>query len=194
MRELLRTRPRARCRIAKRNKKTVKANMSNKHVHHLMAFSILMATAISATSARAESPAERGKYLVGIMDCTGCHTTGALAGQPDQSHFLAGSNIGFQIPGLGIFYPPNLTSDGKTGLGTWTEQDIVTALRTGARPDGRELAPIMPWRSYSELTDQDVQAIAAYLKSLPAVDHAAPPPTGASEKAPAPYLTVAMPN
>jgi len=52
----------------------------------------------------------------------------------------------------------------------------------------------MPWRSYAKLTDQDVQAIAAYLKSLPAVDHAAPLPIGASEKAKAPYLTVAMPN
>jgi cytochrome c553 len=70
----------------------------------------------------------------------------------------------------------------------------VTALRTGARPDGRELAPAMPWRSYAELTDQDVQAVAAYLKSLPAVDHAVPPPTGPSEKAPAPYFTVALPN
>jgi hypothetical protein len=52
----------------------------------------------------------------------------------------------------------------------------------------------MPWRSYATLTDADVQAVAAYLKSLPAVEHAAPAPTGASEKPPAPYLTVAMPD
>jgi mono/diheme cytochrome c family protein len=170
----------------------VKANMNK--MAQRGALAMLVATLLGAAGARAESPAERGKYLVGIMDCTGCHTTGALAGQPDQSHFLAGSNIGFEIPGLGIFYPPNLTPDGKTGLGAWSEQDIVTALRTGERPDGRELAPVMPWRSYSTLTDQDVQAVAAYLKSLPAVEHAAPPPTGASERAPGPYLTVALPN
>jgi len=168
--------------------------MSNKAVRRMLALAMLTAAGLGAANARAESPGERGKYLVGIMDCTGCHTTGALAGQPDPTHFLAGSDIGFEIPGLGIFYPPNLTPDGKTGLGAWTEQDIATALRTGARPDGRELAPVMPWRSYAKLTDQDVQAIAAYLKSLPAVSHAAPQPTGASEKAPAPYLTVAMPN
>jgi len=181
--------------MAGRNqRKTVRAKMANRIVQRAVALAMVAAAGWSAADARAESPAERGKYLVGIMDCTGCHTTGALAGQPDPNHFLAGSDIGFEIPGLGIFYPPNLTSDGKTGLGTWSEQDIATALRTGARPDGRELAPAMPWRSYATLTDQDVQAIAAYLKSLPAVEHAAPAPTGATEKAPAPYLTVAMPN
>jgi len=168
--------------------------MANRIARHAVALVVLMATGLGAATARAESPGERGKYLVGIMDCTGCHTTGALAGQPDPTHFLAGSDIGFEIPGLGIFYPPNLTPDGKTGLGTWSEQDIATALRTGVRPDGRELAPAMPWRSYAKLTDEDVRAVAAYLKSLPPVEHAAPAPTGASEKAPAPYLTVAMPD
>jgi len=169
--------------------------MSNKTIQRLLTLMMLTAAILAAAAAaRAESPVERGKYLVGIMDCTGCHTTGALAGQPDPTHFLAGSDIGFQIPGLGIFYPPNLTSDRKTGLGEWTEQDIVNALRTGVRPDGRELAPAMPWRSYSKLTDEDVQAVAAYLKSLPAVDHAVPGPTGPSEKAPGPYFTVAMPD
>jgi mono/diheme cytochrome c family protein len=102
--------------------------------------------------------------------------------------------VGFQIPGLGIFYPPNLTSDRKTGLGEWSEQDIATALRTGVRPDGRELAPAMPWRSYAKLTDADLQAVAAYLKSLPPVDHKTPGPIGASEQAPGPYFTVAMPD
>ena len=168
--------------------------MSNKNVQRLLALTMLTAAVLGAANARAESPSERGKYLVGIMDCTGCHTTGALGGQPDPALFLAGSDIGFEIPGLGIFYPPNLTSDGKTGLGTWSERDIATALRTGVRPDGRELAPAMPWRSYAKLNDEDVQAVAAYLKNLPAVDHETPSPIGPSEKAPAPYFTVAMPD
>jgi len=169
--------------------------MSNKNMQRLLALTMLTAAILAAAAAaRTESPVERGKYLVSIMDCTGCHSTGALAGQPDPTHFLAGSDIGFQIPGLGIFYPPNLTSDRKTGLGEWTEQDIVTLLRTGVRPDGRELAPAMPWRSYSNLRDEDVQAVAAYLKSLPAVEHAVPGPTGPSEKAAGPYFTVAMPD
>jgi len=167
--------------------------MANKTVQSV-ALVLLTAIGLGAATARAESPVERGRYLVGIMDCTGCHSTGALVGQPDATHFLAGSDVGFQIPGLGIFYPPNLTPDAQTGLGNWSEQDIATALRTGVRPDGRELAPAMPWRSYASLSDADVQAVAAYLKTLPAVSHAVPPLTGASEEPPAPYFTVVMPK
>ena len=56
---------------------------------------------------------------------------------------------------MGIFYPPNLTPDRETGLGAWSEGDIVTAVRTGARPDGRILAPVMPYHNYARLTDAD---------------------------------------
>ncbi len=167
--------------------------MANK-IAQSVALVLLTAAGLGAASARAELPAARGRYLVGIMDCTGCHSTGALTGKPEPATFLAGSDIGFQIPGLGIFYPPNLTPDVQTGLGTWSEQEIATALRTGVRPDGRELAPAMPWRSYASLSDADVRAVAAYLKTLPAVTHAVPPLTGASEKPPAPYFTVVMPK
>ena len=160
----------------------------------LVAVVIAMAAGLATVGARGETPVERGKYLAAVMDCTGCHTTGALAGQPDPAMFLAGSTIGFEIPGFGIFYPPNLTPDVETGLGAWSEQQIVDAVRTGVRPDGRGLAPVMPWPSYGALTDVDAAALATYLKSLPAVSHAAPPLTGAGETAPAPYLTVKMPE
>jgi mono/diheme cytochrome c family protein len=173
----------------------VKVDMANKIVRRLLALALLTTAGVGAgADARAESPVARGKYLVGIMDCTGCHSTGALTGKPEAAKFLAGSDVGFQIPGLGIFYPPNLTPDEQTGLGSWSEQDIATALRTGVRPDGRELAPAMPWRSYASLSDADVQAVAAYLKTLPPVSHAVPPLTGDSEKPPAPYFTVVMPK
>ena len=128
------------------------------------------------------------------MDCGGCHTSGALAGQPDPRLHLAGSNIGFEIPGVGYFYPPNLTADRETGLGAWSEADIVQAVRTGVRPDGRELAPAMPWRSYAALTDDDARALATYLKTLPPVRHAAPPIAGSSEEPKGPYLTIAVPQ
>jgi mono/diheme cytochrome c family protein len=147
-----------------------------------------------APLAWAETLVERGQYLATIMDCHGCHTGGALAGTPDPELHLAGSNIGFGIPGLGIFYPPNLTPDPETGLGEWSEQDIVTALRTGQRPDGRELTPVMPWRSYAALSDDDMRALVAYLKSLEPVRNPVSPPVGPNEKAPAPYLTVVMPQ
>jgi mono/diheme cytochrome c family protein len=136
---------------------------------------------------------ERGRYLAAIMDCTGCHTPGALKGEPDLKRMLAGSDIGFRIPGLGIFYPPNLTPDAETGLGRWSIAQMVTAIRTGIRPDGRILAPIMPYHSYAALTDADAAELAGYLKSLPAVRHAVPRPVGESERPTAPYLNLVTP-
>jgi len=161
---------------------------------YLPALIWLAMTVLDGAAARAEDQVKRGEYLVHVISCGDCHTPGALAGKPDMAHYLGGSSIGFEIPGLGVFYPSNLTPDPETGLGKWTRAEIVTALRTGVRPDGRELAPIMPWRSFAGLTDTDANAIAAYLKSLPPVANAAPPPVGPTEKPTAPYMTVVMPN
>jgi mono/diheme cytochrome c family protein len=157
----------------------------------IAAFAFLLIGSVSA--AHAETRIERGEYLSRIMDCGGCHTGGALVGKPDPARHLAGSDIGFAIPDLGIFYPPNLTPDAETGLGGWTEAEIIAAVRTGVRPDGRELAPIMPWHSYAVLKDADAESLAAYLKSLPPVRFAAPAPVGWGEKASAPYLSVTAP-
>jgi mono/diheme cytochrome c family protein len=137
---------------------------------------------------------KKGEYLATIMDCGGCHTTGAMLGRPDPQRHLAGSEVGFQIPGLGIFYPPNLTPDRETGLGTWSEAEIIRAVRTGVRPDGRVLAPVMPYHHYGRLSDADAQALASYLKSLKPVRHQAPALVGASEKPTAPYLKIVMPD
>lgn len=135
---------------------------------------------------------ERGRYLVTIMDCGGCHTTGALVGKPDPSRHLAGSDIGFGFPG-GVVYPPNLTPDPDTGLGKWTEEQLIQAVRRGLRPDGRVLVPIMPWPAFAMLTDADARAVAAYLRSLPPVRFQAPRNAGPGEKPPAPYMTVVSP-
>ena len=157
--------------------------------------SLFLALVMSvATGAAAEDLVQRGEYLARIMDCNGCHTPGALAGQPDFERYLAGSDIGFQIPGLGVFYPPNLTSDPATGLGGWSADDLITAVRSGVRPDGRELAPIMPWPSYAALSDEDAKALAAFLKSLPAIAHKAPGPFGPQDAPTAPYLAVVTPQ
>lgn len=149
---------------------------------------------LAAPAGRASEELARGEYLSRIMDCAGCHVPGALIGQPDMAKGLSGSDVGFFLPDLGYFYPPNLTSDEETGLGTWTEDDIIRAVRTGVRPDGRELAPIMPWHAYSALTDEDARALARYLKSLPPVRHRAPGPFGPTETPTAPYLTVVVPQ
>src|SRR5215470_5618644 len=136
-------------------------------VKYLPALAWLAMTLLDSSSAHAEDPVKRGEYLVHVISCGDCHTPGSLAGKPDMARYLGGSSIGFQISGLGIFYAPNLTPDAETGLGKWSEADIVTALRTGVRPDGRELAPIA---------------------------NAAPTPVGPTEKPTSPYMTVVMPN
>jgi mono/diheme cytochrome c family protein len=147
----------------------------------------------AAEKAAAAKPMPRGEYLAKIMGCGDCHTPGILMGKPDFARFLGGSEVGFEIPGLGIFYPPNLTSDPETGLGKWTEAQIVTAVRTGVRPDGRQLAPIMPSVWYKNLTDSDARALARYIKSLPPVRNKVAGPVGPGQAAPGPYMTVKMP-
>jgi mono/diheme cytochrome c family protein len=160
---------------------------------HTAAMTAVLAFAV-AGAAHAEDPVARGAYLVRVMGCGDCHTPGTLLGKPDFSMTLAGSNVGFAVPGLGIHWGPNLTPDPETGLGTWTEAQIVTAIRTGVRPDGRKLIPIMPYENFAALTDADAQAIAAYLKSLKPIHHQVPGPVPSGGKAPAPYMMVMMPD
>ncbi len=144
------------------------------------------------SAAHGETQVERGHYLVNIMDCGGCHTNGALLGKPDPAQYLAGADIGWGIPGLGVVYPRNITPDTATGIGSWSNGDIVKLLRTGVRPDGREVAGIMNWRAYKTLSDADVSAVAAYLKSIPPVGHTVAGPTPLAEVK-TPYFTVAKP-
>ena len=134
------------------------------------------------TADAAETQVQRGKYLVSILPCTDCHTPGTFLGNPDMKHYLGGSDVGFEVPGLGIFYGPNLTSDDETGLGKWTKEQIANAITTGKRPDGRILAPPMPVESFKHLTHADALAIAAYLKTLPPVKNKVPGPFGPTEK------------
>ena len=143
-------------------------------------------------AARAETPVERGLYLVTITGCGDCHTPGALFGKPDKAKLLAGSDVGFGDPGFGVWVGQNLTPDKETGLGGWTSDQIVTAITTGKIPDGRMLSPIMPWPALSKLTHEDALAIAAYLKSLPAVKNAVPGPYKAGET-PAVAVSVVVP-
>ena len=119
----------------------------------------------------------RGLYLATVMDCGGCHTPGALIGTPDASRRLAGSDIGFGLgpgPTDGAVYPRNLTPDRETGLGAWSDDEIIRAIRGGQGRDGRVLAPIMPWPAYAALTMADARALVAYLRSIPAVKREVP--------------------
>jgi mono/diheme cytochrome c family protein len=137
---------------------------------------------------------KRGRYLVGLGGCNDCHTPGYFFGKPDTDRFLGGSEVGFEIPGLGVFHGPNLTPDKETGLGKWSSQEIAKAITKGERPDGRMLAPIMPWHAFASLTQQDVNAIVAFLKSLPAVQNKVPGPFGPSEKASSFVMKIVAPE
>jgi mono/diheme cytochrome c family protein len=148
----------------------------------LATLALVAGTTVNSNAA-SEKQIARGKYLVTFGGCNDCHTPGYFLGKPDFAHALSGSEVGFEMPGLGTFYGPNLTPDKDTGIGNWSAKQIVTAIQTGKRPDGRELAPIMPWHAFANLTKRDAYAIAAYLQSLPPVHNKAPGPFGPNEKA-----------
>jgi len=156
-------------------------------------FAAAAAVALAPVAAGAAGDAERGKYLAAIMDCSGCHSGSLPEGGPDPARYLTGADIGFELPGLGIFWPPNLTSD-PTGLGAWSDDEIVTAIRTGVRPDGRTLAPIMPWHSYAALTDEDAQNLVTFLRGLPHAAFQAHPPVADASQAHAPYFSLVVPK
>jgi mono/diheme cytochrome c family protein len=158
-------------------------------------FAVAMLVAMLPGSAAyaADPQVQRGAYLVAVGGCSDCHTPGNFLGHPDMARHLGGSDVGFAVPGLGVFVPPNLTSDKATGLGNWTAAQIVTAITTGVRPDGRILAPSMPWREYAHLTPSDALAIAAYLKSLPPISHKVGGPFGPAEK-PTVFVMTVLPG
>ena len=129
-----------------------------------------------------DSQVKRGEYLVTIGGCNDCHTPGYFFGKPDDSRFLGGSDVGFELPGLGVFVAPNITPDNETGIGAWRPDQIVTAIQAGMRPDGRTLAPIMPWHALAQLNEEDANAIAVYLKSIKPVTNKVPGPFKPGEK------------
>ena len=137
---------------------------------------------------------KQGAYLVSLLGCGTCHTDGALIGEPDLSRRLAGSRIGIaysnplQNENPGVVFPANLTPDPDTGIGQWTRADIATAILHGRDPSGRQQVGVMPWRSYAGLTQDDLQAITAYLVSLPPVRNAGPDIVAVGQRCEAPFV------
>lgn len=109
---------------------------------------------------------ERGEYIVrDVAVCGSCH---APDRKPDGP--LTGG-VEFKDWRLGTIRAANLTSDSATGLGTWTEPEIVRAIRNGQRKDGRVLAPVMRYEWFHDMSDRDAFAVARYLKTLPAASN-----------------------
>jgi mono/diheme cytochrome c family protein len=123
-------------------------------------------TALSAqTSFAAETPIEGGKYLMNsIVACGNCHTPKGPDGKAIAGKELSGGNP-IDSP---VFHavPANLTPDKETGIGNWTDAQIIDAIRNGKRPDGTIIGPPMAIAFYRDMSDTDVKAIVAYLRSI----------------------------
>lgn len=117
---------------------------------------------------------ERGAYLAKAGACLVCHTAMGPTG-PDFANAGAG---GLEMPdAIGTWRTPNITPDKGTGIGTWTDDQIIAAVREGVRPDGKKLYPIMPYMNYNVMTDNDAKALVAFLKTLKPVERIVAPNT-----------------
>jgi mono/diheme cytochrome c family protein len=140
-------------------------------IRQASAASAFIVLATLSIGAFAETPRNRGAYLVTtIAGCGNCHTPRDKSGKAIAAQELAGG-LEFDIPPAHVV-TPNITPDAETGIGRWSEAEIVTALRDGKRPDGTIIGPPMPIEFYRQLSDADAAAIAAYLKSLKPIRHA----------------------
>jgi mono/diheme cytochrome c family protein len=136
----------------------------------------------------------RGEYMVELLGCGACHTDGALAGDPDLDRSLAGSQTGIAYTDPlgekypGIIYPSNITPDDKTGIGTWTDRQIANAIRAGIGRHGSRRIAWMPWQGYARISDDDVDAIVSYLRSIKPVRHKVPDAVEPGRPAKNPYV------
>lgn len=164
---------------------------------------VAAASLLAAGSSGSESAVERGRYLVSTMGCADCHTPHRLGPdgpEPDPERHLAGHPSHVPAPstsatlaepwafaGLGtmtawsgpwgVSFTANLTPDVETGLGSWSEETFRETLRNGRHMGrGRPLLPPMPFQFYRNLTDCDIGAIFAYLRTIPAVRNRVPEP------------------
>jgi len=131
---------------------------------------ILATDLLGHTANAAESQLERGAYLVhGIVACGNCHTPKGPDGHALADQELSGRFM-FDLPAIHAV-APNITQDNDTGIGKWTDEQIINAIRNGKRPDGTTIGPPMPVVFYRNMSDSDVLAIVAYLRSVKPINH-----------------------
>ena len=124
---------------------------------------IVILLGFGITGAAADDKVARGAYLIRAAGCVGCHTDTKGGGAP-----LAGGR-GLKTP-FGVFYSPNITPHSETGIGRWSEQDFLDALRYGRRPGGGDYFPVFPYPSYNAMRAEDAVAIKAYLFALAPIE------------------------
>jgi len=149
---------------------------------------LVLLPALAHSQAGADTPSAdliaRGAYLVNaVAACVNCHSPKDEQGRPQQENLLSGGGPGgvwFVAPAFTVS-PPNITPDVETGIGSWTAQDIRRAILEGVRPahdrlPNVPLAPVMYKNYFKALLPRDLEAIVAYLRSIPAVRHEVPAP------------------
>ncbi|WP_137124877.1 c-type cytochrome [Roseomonas sp. HF4] len=118
-------------------------------------------------------PVARGRYLVeGIAGCGNCHTPKGPQGDLPGMN-MAGGAVFDEPPFRAV--ASNITPDPETGIGRWTDAEVARAIREGIRPDGRIIGPPMPIELYRGISDADLAAMVAYLRTVPAVRNAVEP-------------------
>lgn len=133
--------------------------------HVAVILAALCAAFFSSTPTRAETPLERGTYLVrSIVACGNCHTPKGPTGDLPGMEFAGWPEM--DKSDAMIVSAPNITQDRETGIGAWSDAQIITAIREGKRPDGTIIGPPMPIGLYRGLSDTDVKAIVAYLRTV----------------------------
>lgn len=139
------------------------ANQSNEHIEPLLDGYYRQYPPTAAASGTQEALIKKGEYLAKIGDCLACHTN-VKGGTPA---FAGGLPI--DTP-FGTFYSPNITPDKKTGIGNWSEEDFIRALKKGRDPQGRNYFPVFPYVYFANVTDDDARALYTYFMNIPAVE------------------------
>ncbi|MCR9214692.1 MAG: cytochrome c [Proteobacteria bacterium] len=129
-------------------------------VAHLSTLGLVVILLLLLTPGVVTASEEAGSYATAAGGCYGCHTNTT----PGSTPFAGGREL--KTP-FGSFYSPNITPDIENGIGSWTDEQFVKALKEGVGPEGHLYFPVFPYTSYTKMTDEDALAIKSYLFSLP---------------------------
>lgn len=116
-----------------------------------------------------------GGYIANALaHCFECHTTPDDHGVPDMAHMMGAGGMPIELGPDQTVMSPNITPDPETGIGKWSDAEIKTAITKGVDPHGRKLLPPMPYSHFAKMTDADLDAIVAYLRTIPPIENAVP--------------------
>lgn len=130
--------------------------------YRLASWLALLAAPLSTSviAGKLEEQLKRGEYAFALGGCASCHTDSKNKGAP-----LAGG-LKMETP-FGIFYTPNISSDKLRGIGSWSNQDFLNAMRRGISPTGEHYYPAFPYTSYSKMSEEELLDMKAYLDAQP---------------------------